>query len=126
MKNPLCIEESNCINSTRNKACRYKTAADTCVHEDGPETSWEIKKELKRLRVMHPERLFDLVRWARSELHEAKLITDEEYAMLVREKGSVKRLESYDELAARLKEMEKRVKDGEQTEQKVLEQSKEE
>jgi len=48
-------------------------------------------------------RLLDLVRYQRSELHEAGLITDEEYASLASEKGSVSRLESYDTLRDRLR-----------------------
>jgi hypothetical protein len=56
------------------------------------------------------ERLFDLVRFMRSELHQADLITDEEYAWLSggaamanSPKGgspSVQRLEEYDDLRA--------------------------
>jgi len=54
-------------------------------------------------------RLFDLVRYQRSELHRAELITDEEYTwlctgpMAMSPKGgspSRQRLEDYDELAA--------------------------
>ena len=56
-------------------------------------------------------RLFDLVRYMRSELHEAELITDEEYAWLLSEapmargKGSPspRRLEDYDEIRTELK-----------------------
>jgi len=54
-------------------------------------------------------RLFDLVRYMRSELHEAELITDAEYAWICAEapmaKGqgspSPRRLEDYDEVKAR-------------------------
>jgi len=54
-------------------------------------------------------RLFDLVRHQRAELHEAKLITDKEYAELCSEhplaqgdgSPSPRRLEDYDELKAR-------------------------
>lgn len=50
------------------------------------------------------QRLFDLVRYQRADLHEAGLINDKEYADLATEqdgkmKGSVARLESYDQLA---------------------------
>lgn len=53
-------------------------------------------------------RLFDLVRFMRAELHEANLITDEEYAWLCMEapltqgvgSPSPRRLEDYDELRA--------------------------
>jgi hypothetical protein len=44
------------------------------------------------------ERLFDLVRYVRGELHQADLITDEEYAELAKYQGSVKRLETYDSI----------------------------
>jgi predicted nucleic acid-binding Zn-ribbon protein len=46
------------------------------------------------------ERLFDLVRYQRAELHEAGLITDDEYAKLASAQGSVQRLEGYDALRA--------------------------
>jgi hypothetical protein len=56
-------------------------------------------------------RLFDLVRYMRSELHEAELITDDEYFWLCAEapmaKGqgspSPRRLEDYDEIKAKMK-----------------------
>lgn len=59
-------------------------------------------------------RLFDLVRYMRSELHEAGLITDEEYAWLSGGSGmaqgqgspSPRRLEDYDEVIARVKALE--------------------
>ncbi len=59
-------------------------------------------------------RLFDLVRFMRSELHEAELITDEEYAWLcmgcAMAKGqgspSPRRLEDYDEIRDRMNRME--------------------
>ena len=63
-------------------------------------------------------RLFDLVRFMRSELHEAELITDQEYGWLCAEapmaKGqgspSPRRLEDYDELRAKMKRMESALK----------------
>ena len=59
-------------------------------------------------------RLFDLVRYMRSELHKAELITDDEYFWLCAEapmaKGdgspSPRRLEDYDEIRAKMKRME--------------------
>jgi hypothetical protein len=55
-------------------------------------------------------RLFDLVRYMRAELHDEGLITDSEYVAIEMEKGSVKRLEDYDnaqsELSALRKELE--------------------
>jgi hypothetical protein len=51
------------------------------------------------------ERLFDLVRYMRAELHEKNLITDDEYAWLCLESPlsdySVKRLQDYDAATAR-------------------------
>jgi hypothetical protein len=59
-------------------------------------------------------RLFDLVRFMRSELHEADLITDREYGWLCAEapmaKGqgspSPRRLEDYDEIRSKMRRME--------------------
>ena len=63
-------------------------------------------------------RLFDLVRFMRSELHEAELITDQEYGWLCAEapmaKGqgspSPRRLEDYDEIRAKMRRMESALK----------------
>ena len=63
-------------------------------------------------------RLFDLVRFMRSELHEAELITDNEYAWLCAEapmaqgqgSPSPRRLEDYDEIRARCKTLESTLK----------------
>lgn len=53
---------------------------------------------------MITQRLLDLVRYARVYLHDANLISDEEYAWLVENSnGSVDRLESYDEVQKKLK-----------------------
>lgn len=47
------------------------------------------------------DRLIDLVRYQRTQLHEAGLITDQEYADIVAiGSASARRLESYDELRA--------------------------
>lgn len=43
-------------------------------------------------------RLLDLVRFCRGELHQALLITDEEYAELITIDGSPARLETYDQI----------------------------
>jgi hypothetical protein len=48
------------------------------------------------------QRMFDLVRYMRSELHTAGLITDDEYAELAQEHSAVKRLEDYDVAVARI------------------------
>lgn len=48
------------------------------------------------------QRLFDLVRQQRAELHDAELINDAEYAALAMATGSVQRLETYDDLQSQL------------------------
>lgn len=53
------------------------------------------------------QRLLDLVRYQRSELHRAALITNDEYLELLEVNGSPRRLESYDSLKHRLEECEK-------------------
>jgi len=52
------------------------------------------------IRTSIDQRLWDLVRHQRAELHDEDLITDEEYAALAFDHGAVGRLESYDELRA--------------------------
>ena len=51
------------------------------------------------------QRLHDLVRHQRGPLHDADLITDDEYARLAADHGAVARLESYDALIAKLREV---------------------
>lgn len=90
-------------------------AGDEDYHRAPIEHAQALQKQLNTAN-RETERLFDLVRYARAELHQANLITDEEYAELCQEgatgehKGSRKRLESYDELrqqsASRDREME--------------------
>lgn len=63
----------------------------------------DLKRELDETRK-RLGRLFDLVRHQRGELHEAELITDEEYVALAAAQGSVRRLETYDGLRKRLAE----------------------
>lgn len=53
----------------------------------------------------------DLVRYQRAELHEAGLITDEEYTALLSDDKAVARLESYDQLQSRLTALERVAKD---------------
>ena len=55
---------------------------------------------------MTNQRLFDIVRYMRAEIHNAELITDDEYAELAMEHSAVDRLEDYDELRARLNKLE--------------------
>ncbi len=64
------------------------------------------------------ERYHDLVRHQRSELSEANLIDDDEYAALVLDgpDGAVARLEGYDKLRARCEEAERQVKKAEERE----------
>jgi len=45
------------------------------------------------------ERYHDLVRYQRAELHQADLISDEEYGKLLSDSKSVARLENYDDVA---------------------------
>lgn len=45
---------------------------------------------------MTNQRMWDLIRYQRAELHEAGLITDDEYAELAKDHAAVKRLEDYD------------------------------
>lgn len=51
---------------------------------------------------MTEQRLQDLVRYARSYLHENDLITDDEYAKLASIEGSPARLRSYDSMQAEI------------------------
>ena len=82
-----------------------------------------LKKELNQCRLDHQGpvhinsnvRLFDLVRFMRSELHQAELITDEEYSWLCAEaelatapeggSPSPRRLEDYDDLRKQLSDL---------------------
>jgi hypothetical protein len=52
---------------------------------------------MKNLYVDH-QRLWDLVRYERAELHDLDLITDAEYALLAEDHPAVARLEEYDHL----------------------------
>lgn len=82
-----------------------------------------LESELKQCRLDHQGpvhinsnvRLFDLVRFMRSELHQAELVSDEEYSWLCAESElatqpgggspSRARLEDYDELEAKHRDM---------------------
>lgn len=64
----------------------------------------ESQRDNAQLRA-EKQRLFDLVRQQRMELHESGLISDKEYADLAMAKGSVERLETYDELRSELADL---------------------
>ncbi|WP_309386070.1 hypothetical protein [Cerasicoccus frondis] len=66
----------------------------------------ELETELAEAKA-HAYRLFDLVRYARSELHEAGLLSDREYADLADDGVSLERLERYTQLRARVEELER-------------------
>lgn len=78
-------------------------------------------KNLK-LPIATDARQFDLVRYMRSQLHEAELISDEEYAWLCSEaplatapeggSPSPRRLESYDDMRKRIAELEAQLKEA--------------
>jgi hypothetical protein len=55
----------------------------------------------KQLRLK-TQRLWDLVRYQRSELFAADLISRDEYAELVQDHGAVERLETYDSMRQKL------------------------
>jgi hypothetical protein len=61
----------------------------------------ELQAALKEVLKLHP-RIADLIRQQRAELHEADLITDDEYADLCGIAGAVDRLETYDDLRSKL------------------------
>lgn len=58
---------------------------------------------------MDRKRLWDLVRQQRMELHDAELISDEEYAELASDGGSVKRICSYDDMREEIKTLKERI-----------------
>lgn len=60
-----------------------------------------LREENERLKSSR-QRLFDLVRHCRIELHDEGLITDEEYAILADDPDSLSRLHGYDSLAEEL------------------------
>ena len=92
---------------------RIRTRVDALSHHRGlrVETCDEIR--VSDIRIVcdaaeHNQRLLDLVRQQRTELHEADLISDEEYVQLASETDAVERLLDYDKLkAAHAKELAK-------------------
>lgn len=67
-------------------------------------TRVEGERDTLRAQLADRQRLFDLVRHQRGPLHDAELISDEEYAALAGDHGAVARLEGYDEMRAQLAE----------------------
>lgn len=85
----------------------------------------EAREKLSACAINTNVRLFDLVRYMRSELHEAQLITDKEYFWLCAEsemahspKGgspSPRRLEDYDKLREQMDAMRGAIKEAHKT-----------
>lgn len=82
--------------------------AESPMH-DNPVTAYDIamrpsqqlaalREDNERLRSAH-QRLFDLARYCRMELHDVGLISDDEYAILVDDPDSLARLHGYDSMA---------------------------
>lgn len=74
-----------------------------CHHCDWQHGHDACAAEMKA-RAEKNQRLWDLVRYQRSELHTVGLITDDEYAELAQDHPAVKRLEDYDVVVMLLKE----------------------
>ncbi len=83
----------------------------TCLRSELESEKRRADESAKKQPINTHVRLFDLVRFMRSELHQAELITDEEYMalcagpMALSHRGgspSRQRLEDYDELAVKL------------------------
>lgn len=89
--------------------------ADTVTYKgvrlsEVPKMAAKIKRlegELAEARKPN-QRLYDLVRHQRMELHEAELVTDEEYIKLAKDHSAVARLEDYDAIKAQLDQARKR------------------
>lgn len=60
-----------------------------------------LERELNEAKK-ETERLFDLVRYQRAELHQENLISDDEYVALLADSESKKRLETYDDMRQQL------------------------
>lgn len=69
--------------------------------------STDCAKEIDRILAAHPEpepcalnlRMWDLLRCVRTELHDQKLITDDEYGQLASSPPGVTRFESYEDVS---------------------------
>lgn len=90
---------THCGTPVPSDAEAWQHANDTVVVGD----LMRLGKENEALRAQR-QRLFDLVRYQRAELHQAGLLSDDEYAEICEsgatgtDAGSVARLETYDEL----------------------------
>lgn len=129
MNPPDPSEEAKTATPRTDEAFRKRPLNDFCgkpvVPADFARTlereNQSLRDEVERLRKGAPinthVRLFDLVRYLRSDFHREGLITDEEYGwlcaispMAISPKGgspSRQRLEDYDELAANMKSLRK-------------------
>lgn len=82
----------------------------------------EVREQIASCAINTNVRLFDLVRYMRSELHQASLITDEEYSWLCNgcemasspQSGSPspRRLEDYDVMSEQLEAMREAIKEA--------------
>ncbi len=92
LRNGMELGQENCdalYNDLREERDEYKGRFETAL-------------EGKRAAEQEAQRLRDLVRHQRSDLHIANLITDEEYVALVSDHGAVARLNSYNDVRRRL------------------------
>jgi hypothetical protein len=81
---------------------RIESAPNRDLNFDKAERSavlWAIEA------INENERLRDLVRYSRHDLHDAELITDDEFAALLSVDGSVTRLENYDAMRATIEDL---------------------
>ena len=72
-----------------------------------PKVKHLTEEEVQARVRAETQRLWDLCRSQRFELHNADLISNEEYANLAFDHGAVSRLETYDEMNVRLKKVNK-------------------
>jgi hypothetical protein len=96
------------------ESCRSRWIVDSDFARQLERENAAMREQIKNSAINTNVRLFDLVRYMRSELHEAELITDEEYAWLCggcemanSTKGgspSPRRLEDYDAMREAIKE----------------------
>jgi transposase-like protein len=86
------------------KQSEYRAAR--CIEISETTLRARVKELEKGMPINTSERLLDLVRYSRASLHEDGLVTDGEYAWLCGVGSqSARRLEEYDTLRARVKEL---------------------